>query len=139
IAVVQPSIELFRHPPAFGDPITARPILTAQLRGSPPVVIAGTVQFLELWYYTPHELRPGLWYVADPGRARQHLRWDTGDRGYIKLARWAPITIKTYEDLATQPSFTLYDNGLGWLPAQLHDAGAVVTDFANEAGARVSR
>jgi hypothetical protein len=97
------------------------------------------VQFLELWYYAPPELRARLWYVADPARARQYLRWDTGDRGYMKLARWSSITVKSYEELEAQRSFTLYDNGLGWLPAQLQEAGAVLTDATLEAGARISR
>jgi hypothetical protein len=139
IGVVQPSIDLFRHPMPFHDPIADRPMLTEHLRASSPVVVAGTVQFLELWYYAPPEVRSRLWYVADPDRARQYIRWDTGDRAYIKLARWAPITIRTYEELANQRVFTLYDNGLGWLPAQLHDAGAVMTHFGVERGARVSR
>jgi hypothetical protein len=121
----------------FHDPVVDRPKLVEQLRASPVVVVAGPVQFLQLWYYAPAELRPRLWYVADPARSLRYLQRDTGDRGFIKLARWAPIGVRTYEQLIDQRSFELYDDGSGWLPAQLQDAGAIVTGSATELGARV--
>ena len=139
VGVLQPSIDLFRHPLTIPDPVAGRPLLIDHLRTAPPVVVGGTVQFLELWYYLPPDLRSRLWYVADPGRARHYTRSDTPDRGYIALARWAPIGIKTYDQLAGQHAFTLYDNGQGWLAAQLRDASAVAIDAGGERGARLAR
>ena len=124
-------------PPAFRDPVEARPKFVEQLRGSPDVVVASHLQFLQLWYYAPPNLQPRLWYVADPERARRFLNGDTADRGFIKLAHWAPIGVRTYEQLLNQPSFELYDDGSGWLPAQLQEAGAVVTGSTSEFGSRV--
>jgi hypothetical protein len=137
VLAVNVAIDALGPRPVFHDPVGDRPKLVEQLRASPVVVVAGPVQFLQLWYYTPAGLRPRLWYVADPARAVQYLHWDTGDRGFIKLARWAPIGIRTYEQLMTQQSFELYDDASGWLPAQLQDAGAIVTPSATELGARV--
>jgi len=135
---VQPSIDVVQHPPMFGDPFAQRPKLMEQLQASPPVVVAGAVQYLQLWYYAPADLRPRLWYIADPVRALKYKGGDTPDRGYVTLARWAPIGIRGYEQLTAQQGFTLYDDGSGWLPAQLHDSGAVMTALLAERGAHVS-
>jgi hypothetical protein len=136
--VAQPSIDLFEHPPAFHDPVGDRPLLVAELRGSPPVIVSGAVQFLQLWYYAPADLRRRLWYVADPARAVRYLGSDTADRGYIQLSHWAPIPVRTYQDLIDRRSFTLYDDGTGWLPSQLHDGGAVMNVAGTEERARIS-
>jgi hypothetical protein len=137
IGVVQASVDLFEHPPVFHDPVADRPLLTAAARESPPVVVAGAVQFLQVWYYAPPNLRPRLWYVADPARALRYLGADTADRGYQSLARWVPIEIRTYDQLAIQRSFTLYDDRSGWLTSQLRDAGAMMSGTTTELGARV--
>jgi len=123
--------------PAFRDPVAVRPKFVEQLNRSPDIVVAGPLQFLQLWYYAPASLRPRLSYVADPAKAMRYLKWDTADRGFIKLAQWAPIGVRTYEQLLNQQSFELYDDGSGWLPAQLQEAGAVVTGSTSEFGARV--
>jgi hypothetical protein len=137
VLAVNVAIDALGPPLVLRDPVVERPKLVEQLRASPVVVVAGPVQFLQLWYYAPADLRPRLWYVADPARSLRYLQRDTGDRGFIKLARWTPIGVRTYEQLMDQRSFELYDDGSGWLPAQLQDAGAIVTGSAAELGARV--
>jgi hypothetical protein len=138
IGVVRPSADLLEHPPQLVDPVAARPLLLAQLRSAPPVVVAGAVQFLQLWYYAPRDLQSRLWYVDDPARSVRHLGSDTADRGYLLLARWAPVGIKTYEQLERQRSFTLYDDRTGWLSAQLQETGAIVEAAAIEQGAHIA-
>ncbi len=139
IGVARPSIDVFRHPPAFHDPYAERPILAEHVRMSPPVVVVGAVQFLELWYYASPDNRSRLWYIADPAEARRYLGSDTTDVGYIKLARRVPLSVRTYEELEDQESFTLYDDGVGWLPAKLRDSSSALTlvDSGRERGARV--
>jgi len=130
-------IDSLGPPPAFRDPVVLRPKFVEQLQRSPDVVVAGPVQFLQLWYYAPENLRSRLSYVADPARSMRYLQWDTADRGFIKLAQWAPIGVKTYAQLQDQQSFEMYDDGSGWLTAQLNDTGAVVAVSTTEFGARI--
>ncbi len=140
IGVFGASLDTFEHPPTFHDPFAERPLLIESLHEASPTVVGGAVQFLQLWYYAPPELRSRLWYIADPARSEQYLGSDTADRGYVALSRLAPmIDIKTYEQLTLQRSFTLYDDRTGWLPRQLQDAGAVTTVAGQELGARVLR
>jgi hypothetical protein len=136
IGVTQSSIDAFRHPPRLSDPVAERPILSAQLRDTSPVVVTGGVQFLQLWYYAGPDLRLRLWYIADPARAEHYLGADTVDRGFVALARWASLGIKPYDALR-QTSFVMYDDGTGWLPKQLRDDGIVGKEVGRELGARV--
>jgi hypothetical protein len=124
--------------PEFTDPVAARPLLLQSLRSPGPTVIPSSLQFLQLWYYTPPDLQPRLRYLADPAEELRRTGADTFDRGYQVLARWRRVPVEPYADFAAQhPTFRLYEAGSGWLLQALADAGAEVGEVGREAGGRL--
>jgi len=129
---------LLVSPPVFHDPVRERPLLTQQLAGPGPTVATGSLQFLQLWYYTPAELRGRLVYVSDPAAARRYLGSDTIDRGYLALRRWSAVSVVDYAPFVeAHRRFRAYAFGSGWLLARLQDAGARIEETGSERGARV--
>ena len=134
--IAQSTAALIADRPAFRDPVKTRPLFLQELHGSLPVVVTGGIQFLQLWYYTPPELRNHVWYVADPELALKYLGSNTIDLGYAKLVHWSPVNVKSARDLMAQQEFVLYDDGSGWLPQSL--SGATVTHQGSELGDTIS-
>jgi Dolichyl-phosphate-mannose-protein mannosyltransferase len=120
----------------FENPLDARPMLTARLSGSDPVVVTGTL-FLQMWFYAPSALKSHLYYVADPESARRLIGSDTLDRDYLGFSRWFPIQVREYRPfVASQRRFVLYAvDALTWLPARLRQDGAEVHEIAKESWA----
>lgn len=111
--------ESFRHRP-YPDPVAARPMLAKAAQAPGPIAVAGRLQFLQYWYYTPPDLRGRLVYLADPDAAVRFLGTDTIDRGYLALARWAPVPVHPYADFVHRhDGFRVYTGGSGWLLERL--------------------
>ena len=104
-----------------------------QSAAASPTVVSCSLQFLQLWYYTPPALKPKLSYLANPARA---LRWtgsDTIDRGYQAVARRAAVPVFDYETFISRyTEFRVYEAGFGWLLDALRDAGATIELTASE-------
>lgn len=122
----------------FIDPAVSRPLLIDSLRRPGPTVVSSSLQFLQLWYYTPPALKPKLSYLANPERA---LRWtgsDTIDRGYQAVARRAAVPVVDYETFISRyTEFRVYEAGSGWLLDALRDAGATIELTASEPAGRL--
>jgi len=98
------------------DPLAGRALLVGSLRSPEPTVVAGSLQYLQYWYYLPPELKTRVTYLADPDEALRRTGSDTIDRGYLALARWVPVRVDAYSTfLSRHRSFRVYDGGSGWL------------------------
>lgn len=111
----------------FRSPLAGRVVLHEALGGPEPVAVTGGLVFLQLWYYTPSELRDRLVYVADPDAAFRVTGSNTIDGGLMALARWAPARVEPYDAfVAAHPSFVVYRYGSGWILEQLAEDGATL-------------
>ncbi len=109
---------------AYRDPLVSRPLLLESLERGDTVVVSGTTEYLQLWYYAPPELRPRLVYLANPAAALEQTGSDTLDRNYLVLSRWSPVPAREYESFtATHGTFRVADFGRGWLLAHLRKGG----------------
>lgn len=129
------------HPrPAAADPIAARPLLAAALKGPGPVVASGGLTYLQLWFYAPPLERGRLTCLVDPARALAATGSDTIDRGYVNLARWTALPVRPYTDFIEQHrEFTVYASGSGWLLEALEADGAALERTGVEPGGREFR
>ena len=129
----------FAHdPPPFLHPVANRAVLLNSLKTPAPTVVSSSLQFLQLWYYTPPELKGRMVYLADPPEALRLSGSDTIDRGYIALARWAPVPVEPYESfVARHSTFRVYEAGSGWLLAKLEASGAVIEEIGRDSGGRL--
>jgi hypothetical protein len=124
----------------FHDPVGDRPQLVRQLVAPGPVVVTGGLMFLQLWYYTPPELRGRLWYLADPDAAFHYRSSDTFDRGFLALRRWTPVNVQDYESfVAANREFRVYAAGSGWLLDKLRETGARIDQIGSELRAPIYR
>ena len=81
-----------RDPPYFSSQLEGHPILADWvLRAKDPIVLAGGVEYLGLWYSLPEDGRPRAIYLADPESQLRAEGTDTVDQGYLALARWTPL------------------------------------------------
>lgn len=127
-----------RDPPAFRHPVADRPVLLNSLRTPVPTVVSSSLQYLQLWYYTPPELKGRMVYLADPSEALRLSGSDTIDRGYIALSRWTSVTVEPYESfVARHSSFRVYEAGSGWLLAKLEASGAGIEEIGRDPGGRL--
>jgi hypothetical protein len=111
--------------PSFTNPAQQRPALMELLAQEHPVSVTGGLMYLQLWYYTPPEMREHLYYLADPGLAWARTGSDSIDRGLLGLARWSRLNVLNPETFtATNREFRVYGAGSGWLIDWLsaHDA-----------------
>ena len=124
----------------FQNPAIERPLLIQSLRSPSPTVVASSLQFLQLWYYLPSELKPRVRYLADPAAA---LRWtgsDTFDLGYVALAARTVVPVESYAAfVAAHPTFRVYETGSGWLLSELASAGARIEEIGREHGGKLYR
>ena len=129
----------FAHdPPPFLHPVANRSVLLNSLKTPVPTVVSSSLQFLQLWYYTPPELKGRMVYLADPPEALRLSGSDTIDRGYIALARWAPVPVEPYESfVARHSTFRVYEAGSGWLLAKLEASGAAIEEIGRDSGGRL--
>ncbi|MBA2305829.1 MAG: glycosyltransferase family 39 protein, partial [Acidobacteria bacterium] len=139
IAVATAAVRAWYPAPLpFTDPVASRPLLTDSLRSPGPTVVSSSLQFLQLWYYAPPELKHRLRYLASREQALRRTGSDTMDRGYEALARVAPVPVVDFEVfVAAHTDFRLYEAGSGWLLDALRDAGATVELVATEPGGRL--
>lgn len=125
-------------PPVFHHPVRERPLLTQQLAKPGPTVVTSSLWFLQLWYYTPAELRSRLVYVSDPAAALHYTGSDTIDRGYMVLRRWSAVNVVDFPSFVeAHRCFRAYAQGSGWLLARLQDAGAGIEEIGSQRGAIV--
>jgi hypothetical protein len=124
----------------FRDPVASRPALLEQLRRGETIAVAGTTEYLSLWYYAPPQVRDRLVYLADPASALDRTGTDTVDRNYLALARWAPVTVHDYRTFAgRQHTFLVYSAGPGWLIETLYASGATLDEVGREADGPIYR
>ena len=127
-----------RDPPTFRHPVADRAVLLNSLKTPVPTVVSSSLQYLQLWYYTPPELRGRLVYLADPQEALHRSGSDTIDRGYIALSRWTSVTVEPYESfVARHSSFRVYEAGSGWLLAKLEGSGAAIEEIGRDSAGRL--
>ena len=122
-----------RDPPAFRDPVADRPVLLNSLKTPVPTVVSSSLQYLQLWYDTPPELKGRMVYLADPPEALRLSGSDTIDRGYAALSRWTSVPIEPYESfVARHTGFRVYEAGSGWLLAKLEASGAGIEEIGRD-------
>ncbi|MEO5897541.1 MAG: glycosyltransferase family 39 protein [Vicinamibacterales bacterium] len=125
---------------AAENPMLDRPLLVRSLRSPSPTIVASSLQFLQFWYYAPTELKPRIWYLADPAEAVKKTGADTFDRGYLALSRWTPVPVGRYDDFVTaHPTFRVYQSGGGWILDKLAESGATVEEIGHENDGRLYR
>lgn len=117
------------------NPLDDRPILRARLADPDPIVVAGGLPYLQLWYYTTDSQKPRALYVADPATELRQTHADTIDRGYLALSRWAPVPVIEYDPFVRQHrQFQVYVCGSDWLTPRLRGDGAAFTRLRYELG-----
>lgn len=127
-----------RDPPAFRHPVADRPALLNSLKTPGPTVVSSSLQYLQLWYYTPPELKGRMVYLADPPEALRLSGSDTIDRGYVALSRWTSVTVEPYESfVARHPTFRVYEAGSGWLLVKLETSRASIEEIGRDSGGRL--
>jgi hypothetical protein len=111
-----------------------RPLLAYQLLRSPdPIVIAGTVYYLEIWYNTPAEARSRALFLGDPDGELRENGADSVSRGYIALARWTPLPVVPIDEfVASHPRFWMYSVGPDWIVRSLTRRGATLIEHARD-------
>ena len=125
-------------PPSFTNPARQRPALMQLLAQGHRVAVSGGLMYLQLWYYTPPEMRERLYYLADPGAALTYTGSDTIDQGLIGLAKWSRINVVERPSFTeANPEFRIYASGSGWLVAWLRDHNAPVEQIGVELGAPI--
>jgi hypothetical protein len=124
--------------PRFRNPVAERAVFDASLRSPSLTVVSSSLQFLQLWFYSPPDLKGRMRYLVDPGEALKRTGSDTIDRGYLALSKWTALPVEPYQDFVNKhPSFRVYEAGSGWLLGTLQDADAVIEEIAHEPGARL--
>lgn len=124
----------------YRDPVATRPMLLQQLSKGDTVVVSGTTEYLQLWYYAPPELRRRLVYLADPVAALEETGSDTIDRNYLVLRRWSSVSVLDYDTfIATHRTFHVYACGRGWLIKRLQASGAALEEIGRELDAPIYR
>ena len=126
---------LFAAPPVLHDAFHSHPVIAARLHDSEPIVVTG-VEYLPLWYYAPQELRPRLWYVADPEATLKTFGTGTWDHNLLALRRYAPVNVAEYSSFAATASrFLVFSTRVEhWLLPRLARAGAEIVQRGSEGG-----
>lgn len=125
-------------PPSFPNPARQRRALMALLARERPVAVTGGLMYLQLWYYTPPEMRRHLYYIAHTGAARHLTGSDSIDRGLIGLAKWSELNVAVPRTFVTaHPDFFVYNAGSGWLVQWLRDDYAHVEQIGVELDAAI--
>jgi len=104
------------------------------------VIAAGSLTFLQLWYYAPASVQSRLVYLASPDSAIRLTGSDTFDRGYLALSRWTRVPAQPCAPfVAEHDEFRVYQAGAGWLLTELQQQGAEVELAASEPGGQEYR
>jgi len=116
------------------NPIQSRPLLADWLsRSSDPIVITGSVHYLEIWYYIPQVSQARLLYLADPEGEMRANGADTVTRGYSALARWTPLPVIPLDEfVAAHPRFWTYRVGSSWIDQSLIDRRATLIEHGRD-------
>jgi 4-amino-4-deoxy-L-arabinose transferase-like glycosyltransferase len=124
--------------PVFVDPYLSKPLLQSAVTTGAGVISSSSLQFLQLWYYTPNSLKGRIRYLADVENARRFMASDTIDRGYLALHRWTTVPIEPYESfVAGHREFRVHEAGSGWLLRKLDEIGASKMDLGRGPGERL--
>ena len=95
--------------------------------GDEPIFVTSPVQFEELSYYEPPELRSRLFYPDCPKLDLEYLGNDAGAMGVEGLARISPFKIEPCEAvLSNRKAFKLVINDVGYLVRVLSLQGRTV-------------
>jgi hypothetical protein len=126
---------LLNAPLARPQPLMSRPVLEAHLQGAEPIVLTG-IEYLQMWYYAPPELRGRLWYIADPESALETFGTGTMDRNLLALRGHAPVTVVDYKSFVTSvPRFLVLTKREGhWLLQRLERDGGNLTQIGSDSG-----
>jgi hypothetical protein len=129
------AVSIFGDEPVWRSPVAGRTLLTERLAAHEQVALSGGISYLELWYHLPPEMQHRAVYLADPEAELRQTGSDTIDRGYLALARWAPVPVIEYGAFVRQHrEFPVYVCGRAWLGPRLRDDGASIEDVRPEAG-----
>ena len=124
--------------PRFSNPVAERTIFNTSLRSPSPTVVSSSLRFLQLWFYSPPDLKVRMRYLVDPREALTRTGSDTIDRGYLALSRWTALPVEPYQHFAdTHPAFRVYEAGSGWLLGKLEADKALIEEVAQEPGAKL--
>ncbi len=100
-----------------------------------PVAVADGVQFFELAYYAPEDVRSNLVYLTDPPAALRYTRSSMVDTNLKGFRAFAPINVPDYSEFVhSHKSFLLLWSENAWLPLKLNADGARIV-FKGKAGA----
>lgn len=117
----------------YRNPLSSRPMLLQALAQEGPIVVSGTTEYLQLWYYAPPDVRGRLVYLADPVAALADTGSDTIDRNYLALRRWSSVSVFDYDTfIAAHRTFRVYAPTRGWLVGRLEQSGAVFEEVGRE-------
>jgi hypothetical protein len=104
-------------------------------QGDLPIVVASTVDYIQLFHYAPAALKQRLVYVV--GNSQGTDDNPTTGNDIVKLARRVPLTLMSYSDMkAAHRSFLLYQTraGQSQIAHQLDNDGATLVLKTEEAG-----
>ena len=100
-----------------------------------PVAVADGVQFFELAYYAPEDVRSNLVYLTDPPAALRYTRSSMVDTNLKGFRAFAPINVPDYSEFVhSHKSFLMLWSENAWLPLKLNADGARIV-FKGKAGA----
>lgn len=124
--------------PRFSNPVAERTVLNTSLRSPSPTVVSSSLRFLQLWFYSPPDLKVRMRYLVDPREALTRTGSDTIDRGYLALSRWTALPVEPYQHFTdTHSAFRVYEAGSGWLLGKLETDNALIEEVAQEPGAKL--
>jgi Dolichyl-phosphate-mannose-protein mannosyltransferase len=126
---------LLAAPLVLQDPLQSHRVIAGRLHESEPIVVTG-VEYLPLWYYAPPELRPRLWYIADPEATLNTFGSGTWDQNLLALRRYAPVNVAEYSSFAATASrFLVFLTRVEhWLLPRLLGDGAEIVQSGSDSG-----
>jgi Dolichyl-phosphate-mannose-protein mannosyltransferase len=132
IASAMPVVfELTLHQHESQTLVDKAPLLVRALQQGSVAIDDGTL-FFQAWYYLPPELRPKVYYVADPEAAVVGLGFDTVDKVFLLSRPWISFRILDYQHAATPgASLLIYHSAANWLPNRLLRDGARIEVVAS--------
>ncbi len=121
------AVRLTINPPVWVSPLAGHPVLAEWVKGDPPVVMTGGVDYLTIWYSIPEPYRFRAIYLADPEGQLAIEHTDTVERGYLALARWTPLpAMRADAFFHDRDHFWLYVFEADWLSPRLRSMHATI-------------
>jgi hypothetical protein len=121
LAALAPFLYLMTQPDRFENPFQEVPGLEQRLR-SGPVVVPNLMSYMRLWYYTPDQLKPRLFFLTG-----QHAAIYYGNSPFGEFAKLG-VPIVPYDSFALPGTeFLIYAEGRGsTLERRIVDSGGTV-------------